>query len=104
MSLIFFNSKIRTNIITVTAVTTVLVATPLRVMAKSATEIAAIANYSRALQVNSNFALAYFSPGLANFQQASELFFQSGDNESYSVAIDGLNKAQKALRNSPANN
>lgn len=43
MNSLFFNSSIGTNIITVTAITTVLVATPFKVMAKSATEIAAIA-------------------------------------------------------------
>ena len=72
----------------------------------------ALADYDRAINIDPEYGKSYHNRGairyykrdfegsVADFQKASELFFQQGDNESYSVANDSLNKAQKALRQS----
>ena len=74
----------------------------------------ALSDYDRAIKIDPDYGKSYHNRGairyyqqdfegaVADFQKASELFFQQGDNESYNVAIDSLNKAQKALSNSQA--
>lgn len=71
----------------------------------------ALADYDKAIKIDPDYGKSYHNRGairyyrrdfkgaVADFQKASELFFQQGDDESYSVANDSLNKAQKALRN-----
>lgn len=70
----------------------------------------ALTDYDRAIKIDPDYGKSYHNRGairyyqrdfqraIADFQKASELFFQQGDNASYNVAIDGLNKAKKALR------
>lgn len=72
----------------------------------------ALADYNRAIRIAPDYGKSYHNRGAilysrrdfegasADFQKASEIFFQDGDTDSYNVAIDSLNKAQKALRNS----
>ena len=72
----------------------------------------ALEDYNRAIRIAPDYGKSYhnrgavlysrrdFAAALADFKKASEIFFQNGDTNSYNVAIDGLNKAQKALRNS----
>ena len=72
----------------------------------------ALEDYSRAIRIAPDYGKSYhnrgailyyrrdFAAATADFKKASEIFFQNGDTNSYNVAIDGLNKAQKALRNS----
>ena len=74
----------------------------------------ALADYDRAIKIDPDYGKSYHNRGAIryyqknfqgaadDFQKASELFFQQGDNQSYNVAIDSLNKAQKALRNAEA--
>ena len=71
----------------------------------------ALADYNKAIKIDPEYGKSYHNRGairyfqrdfegaVSDFQKASELFFQQGDNESYNVAIDSLNKAQKAMRN-----
>ncbi len=72
----------------------------------------ALDDYNRSIRIAPDYGKSYhnrgailysrrdFEAALADFKKASEIFFQTGDTNSYNVAIDGLNKAQKALRNS----
>ena len=72
----------------------------------------ALGDYDKAIKIDPDYGKSYHNRGairyyqrdfegaVADFQKASELFFQQGDNQSYSVANDSLNKAQKALRQS----
>ncbi len=72
----------------------------------------ALKDYDRAIRIAPDYGKSYHNRGAilysrrdfekasADFKKASEIFFQNGDTDSYNVAIDGLNKAQKALRNS----
>lgn len=74
----------------------------------------ALADYDQAIKIDPEYGKSYHNRGavryyqkdfegaIADFEKASELFFQQGDNTSYNVAIDSLNKAQKALRNAQA--
>ena len=71
----------------------------------------ALADYNQAIKIDPDYGKSYHNRGavrysqrdfkgaIADFKKASELFFQEGDNQSYNVATDSLNKAQKALRN-----
>ncbi|MBE9046945.1 serine protease [Pleurocapsales cyanobacterium LEGE 10410] len=71
----------------------------------------ALSDYNRAIKIDPDYGKSYHNRGairyyqrnfegaVADFQKASELFFQQGDDTSYNVAMDSLNKAQKALRN-----
>ena len=71
----------------------------------------ALSDYDRAIKIDPDYGKSYhnrgairyyqrnFTGAVADFKKASELFFQQGDDESYNVAADSLNKAQKALRN-----
>ena len=71
----------------------------------------ALADYNKAIKIDPEYGKSYHNRGairyyqrdfegaVTDFTKASELFFQQGDNESYNVANDSLNKAQKALRN-----
>ena len=73
----------------------------------------ALEDYNRAIRIAPDYGKSYHNRGTIlyyqrnfeaasrDFKKASEIFFQDGDTNSYNVAIDGLNKAQKALRNSP---
>jgi len=75
----------------------------------------ALEDYNRAIRIAPDYGKSYhnrgailysrrdFAAASADFKKASEIFFQNGDTNSYNVAIDGLNKAQKALRNSQQN-
>lgn len=75
----------------------------------------ALADYNQAIKIDPNYGKSYHNRGavrysqrdfqgaIADFKKAAELFFQEGDNNSYQVAIDSLNKAQKALRNIQSN-
>ena len=75
----------------------------------------ALADYNQAIKIDPEYGKSYHNRGairyeqrdfkgaIADFQKASKLFFQQGDNESYTVATDSLNKAQKALRNAQNN-
>ncbi|MDJ0568934.1 MAG: tetratricopeptide repeat protein [Pleurocapsa sp. MO_192.B19] len=75
----------------------------------------ALADYNRAIHISPDYGKSYHNRGailyyrrnfkgaIADFKKASEIFSQEGDNESYNVAIDSLNKAQKALKNSQNN-
>ena len=72
----------------------------------------ALEDYNRAIRIAPDYGKSYhnrgtilyyrreFAAASSDFKKASEIFFQNGDTNSYNVAIDGLNKAQKALRNS----
>ena len=72
----------------------------------------ALEDYNRAIRIAPDYGKSYHNRGVilysrrdfaaasADFKKASEIFFQTGDTNSYNVAIDSLNKAQKALRNS----
>ncbi|WP_019509263.1 tetratricopeptide repeat-containing serine protease family protein [Pleurocapsa sp. PCC 7319] len=74
----------------------------------------ALADYNRAIRIAPDYGKSYHNRGAilysrrdfkgatADFKKASEIFFREGDTNSYNVAIDSLNKAQKALRNSPS--
>lgn len=74
----------------------------------------ALSDYNNAIQIDPAYGKSYHNRGavryyrkdfkgaIADFEKASELFFQQGDNQSYNVAIDSLNKAQKALRKAKA--
>lgn len=74
----------------------------------------ALSDYDKAITVAPDYGKSYhnrgavryykrdFTGAVADFEKASELFFQEGDTASYNVAIDGLNKAQKALQNQKA--
>ena len=74
----------------------------------------ALADYDRAIKVAPDYGKAYhnrgairysqrnFAGAAEDFKKASEIFFQENDTESYNVAIDSLNKAQKALQNQKA--
>ena len=71
----------------------------------------ALADYDKAIKIDPDYGKSYHNRGairfykkdfegaISDFKKASELFFQQGDNESYNVAQDSLNKAQKALQN-----
>ncbi|MEM9506491.1 MAG: tetratricopeptide repeat-containing serine protease family protein [Cyanobacteria bacterium P01_E01_bin.35] len=71
----------------------------------------ALADYNNAIKIDPNYGKSYhnrgavryyqkdFAGAVADFEKASELFFQQGDNQSYNIAIDSLNKAQKAMVN-----
>ena len=71
----------------------------------------ALADYNSAIRIAPDYGKSYhnrgailysrrdFKAATADFQRASEIFFEDGDTESYNVAIDSLNKAQKALSN-----
>ena len=75
----------------------------------------ALADYNRAIRIDPDYGKSYHNRGAilysrrdfegasADFQKASEIFFQNGDTDSYNVAIDSLNKAQKALKSSQSN-
>ncbi|BAZ43339.1 TPR domain protein [Chondrocystis sp. NIES-4102] len=75
----------------------------------------ALADYDRAVQVAPEYGKAYhnrgairysqrnFNGAVEDFKKASDIFSQQGDTDSYNVAIDSLNKAQKALRNQETN-
>ena len=70
----------------------------------------ALADYNSAIKIDPDYGKSYqnrgairyyqrdFAGATEDFTKASELFFQQGDNTSYNVAIDSLNKAQKAMR------
>jgi tetratricopeptide (TPR) repeat protein len=72
----------------------------------------ALADYNRAIRIAPDYGKSYhnrgailyyrreFAKAKADFQKASEIFFRDGDTQSYNTAIDGLNKADEALRNS----
>lgn len=72
----------------------------------------ALEDYNRSIRIAPDYGKSYHNRGAilysrrdfeaasADFKKASEIFFQTGDTNSYNVAIDGLNKAQKALKNS----
>ena len=72
----------------------------------------ALADYNSAIRIAPDYGKSYhnrgailysrrnFKAATADFKRASEIFFQNGDTQSYNVALDGLNKAQKALENS----
>ena len=74
----------------------------------------ALEDYNSAIKIDPDYGNSYqnrgairyyqrdFAGAAEDFRKASELFFQQGDNTSYSVAIDSLNKAEKALRNERA--
>ncbi|MEL6912014.1 MAG: tetratricopeptide repeat-containing serine protease family protein [Cyanobacteria bacterium J06598_4] len=74
----------------------------------------ALADYNSAIKIDPSYGKPYqnrgairyyqrdFAGATEDFTKASELFFQQGDNTSYNVSIDSLNKAQKALRNEQA--
>ena len=74
----------------------------------------ALTDYNKAIEIDPDYGKSYHNRGAIryyqkdfkgateDFKKASELFFQQGDNESYNVAIDSLSKAQKALRNTEA--
>ncbi|MEM8827848.1 MAG: tetratricopeptide repeat protein [Cyanobacteria bacterium P01_G01_bin.19] len=74
----------------------------------------ALEDYNKAIQIDPSYGKSYHNRGAVryyqknfagateDFKKASELFFQQGDNQSYNVSIDSLNKAQKALRNQQA--
>ena len=74
----------------------------------------ALADYNSAIEIDPEYGKSYqnrgairyyqknFAEAAEDFTKASELFFQQGDNASHNVAIDSLNKAQKALRNEEA--
>ena len=74
----------------------------------------ALADYNRAIRISPDYGKSYHNRGAIlysrrdfkaasdDFKKASEIFLRDGDTESYNVAIDSLNKAQKALRNSPS--
>lgn len=74
----------------------------------------ALADYNSAIKIDPDYGKSYQNRGairyyqkdfvgaVEDFTKASELFFQQGDNASYNVAIDSLNKAEKALRNEQA--
>lgn len=71
----------------------------------------ALADYDKAIKIDPDYGKSYHNRGairyykkdfegaVEDFEKASELFFQQGDNESYNIANDSLNKAQKALQN-----
>ncbi len=71
----------------------------------------ALTDYNSAIRIAPDYGKSYHNRGVilysrqnfkaarADFKRASEIFFQDGDTESYNVAIDGLNKAEEALRN-----
>jgi len=71
----------------------------------------ALQDYSRAIRIAPNYGKSYHNRGIIfytrrdfqkaidDFKKASEIFFQEGDTDSYNIAIDGLNKANKALKN-----
>ena len=71
----------------------------------------ALADYNSAIRIAPDYGKSYhnrgailysrrdFKAATADFKRASEIFFQDGDTASYNVAIDGFNKAQKALSN-----
>jgi serine protease Do len=70
----------------------------------------ALTDYNSAIRIAPDYGKSYHNRGVilysrrnfkaarADFKRASEIFFQDGDTESYNVAIDGLNKAEEALR------
>ncbi len=70
----------------------------------------ALSDYNSAIRIAPDYGKSYHNRGVilysrqnfqaarADFKRASEIFFQDGDTESYNVAIDGLNKAEEALR------
>ncbi|MCC0177986.1 serine protease [Waterburya agarophytonicola K14] len=72
----------------------------------------ALEDYNRSIHIAPDYGKSYHNRGAvlysrrefeaasADFKKASEIFFQQGDTNSYNVAIDGLNKAQKAFMNS----
>ena len=74
----------------------------------------ALSDYNNAIKIDPDYGKSYhnrgavryykkdFAGAIADFEKASELFFQQGDDRSYNVAVDSLNKAQKALRNEKA--
>jgi tetratricopeptide (TPR) repeat protein len=74
----------------------------------------ALSDYNQAIKIDPDYGKSYHNRGairyyqrdfqgaVADFKKASELFFQQGDTESYNVAIDSLNKAEKALQNERA--
>ena len=74
----------------------------------------ALDDYNKAIQIDPVYGKSYhnrgairyykkdFAGAVADFKKASELFFRQGDTQSYNVANDSLNKAQKALRNQEA--
>ena len=74
----------------------------------------ALADYNSAIKIDPDYGKSYqnrgairyyqqdFAGAVEDFTKASELFFQQGDNASYNVATDSLNKAEKALRNQQA--
>ena len=74
----------------------------------------ALSDYNSAIKIDPDYGKSYHNRGAVryyqknfagaaeDFQKASELFFQQGDNESYNVATDSLNKAEKALRTEEA--
>ena len=71
----------------------------------------ALSDYNNAIKIAPDYGKSYHNRGavryyqkdfegaVADFEKAAELFFQQGDTQSYNVANDGLNKAQKALEN-----
>lgn len=74
----------------------------------------ALADYNKAIEIDPEYGKSYHNRGairyyqqdfegaVADFQKALELFFQQGDKESYNIANDSLNKAQKALQDRPS--
>jgi tetratricopeptide (TPR) repeat protein/V8-like Glu-specific endopeptidase len=75
----------------------------------------ALADYDNAIRVAPEYGKAYhnrgairyaqqdFAGAAEDFKKASDIFFQEGDTESYNIAIDSLNKANRALENQEAN-
>ena len=73
----------------------------------------ALSDYNQAIKIDPNYGYSYYNRGvilysqkhyqaaIQDFQHAADIFFQKGDTQSYNVAIDSLNKAQSALRNTP---
>ncbi len=72
----------------------------------------ALSDYNQAIKVAPDYGKPYhnrgaifydkrnFQAAVQDFEKASEIFFREGDTDSYNVALDSLNKAKKALRNS----
>ncbi|MEL6494468.1 MAG: tetratricopeptide repeat-containing serine protease family protein [Cyanobacteria bacterium J06623_7] len=74
----------------------------------------ALEDYNSAIKIDPEYGNSYqnrgairyyqrdFAGAAEDFKKAADLFFQQGDNTSYNVATDSLNKAEKAIRTEQA--